>query len=280
MIKIIRSPEPDIYKIGKIKKAQDALMAQYDKSERQERFKFDTPLLRELRDPLKEMCGGKCCYCESKISVSSYGEIENYRPKGGARGLQKEYAPLHYFWLAYDWNNLFISCQTCNQKFKRDLFPLEDESKRAKVLAVGKDLVKENPLLLQPCLDDPEDHLEFHSNGTVKPHSKRGKATIDILGLNRDALVQQRRKEADGFLTKLQLFTRTAGKDKDMRPVILDYVRELHSDHPSQEYVAVQRAVFEKWYEKNKPLWERIKKTVKDKSKTKTSEKKRACICC
>jgi hypothetical protein len=48
-----------------------------------------------------------------------------FRPKGG--WVQNDGDALTqpgYYWLAYEWSNLLISCQLCNQEFKKNRFPL------------------------------------------------------------------------------------------------------------------------------------------------------------
>ena len=54
-------------------------------------------------------------------------------PKGGTRQTadEKEMKVPGYFWLAYAWQNLFLACQLCNQRFKKNLFPLENPDERA-----------------------------------------------------------------------------------------------------------------------------------------------------
>ena len=86
-----------------------------------------------------------------------------------------------YYWLAYEWSNLLFCCQLCNQRFKRNHFPLADETKRAR--SHHEDIKNEQPLLIHPAQDDPGMFLEFNEeylraiNG-----NQRGKATIEILG--------------------------------------------------------------------------------------------------
>src|SRR4051812_2788288 len=76
------------------------------KDSSQERLRFDTSVLKRVKPALMEMCRGKCAYCESRLDVVSRGEVENFRPKGGARGFETDsYAPQHYWWLAFDWDN-------------------------------------------------------------------------------------------------------------------------------------------------------------------------------
>jgi len=56
---------------------------------------------------------------------------------------------------------------------------------------------REKPLLLNPWLDDPEDHLIFDDTGVVGFRTRRGEVTIDVLGLNRDALIDDRREACE-----------------------------------------------------------------------------------
>lgn len=51
--------------------------------------------------------GGKCAYCEAPTSVVAFGDVEHYRPKSS------------YWWLAYCYDNYLVSCQLCNQRFKK-----------------------------------------------------------------------------------------------------------------------------------------------------------------
>jgi hypothetical protein len=112
--------------------------------------------------------------------------MDRFRPKSGAIGLDGVPSADHYWWLAYEWTNLYLVCLACN-KIRGDRFPVEKT--RAKPGALGDELLKEKPLLIDPCHDFPEDHLVFNENGFIASDSHRGKITIDILGLNRTPLV-------------------------------------------------------------------------------------------
>ncbi|MEZ5007772.1 MAG: hypothetical protein R2753_06420 [Chitinophagales bacterium] len=53
--------------------------------------------------------GKKCCYCEKPIDK---GDLEHYRPKKGWK--QNNGAAMTkpgYYWLAYRWRNLLLSCK-------------------------------------------------------------------------------------------------------------------------------------------------------------------------
>jgi uncharacterized protein (TIGR02646 family) len=260
MIHIERTTAPDFFNSEKVMIARDELRKRFENTEQQERFRFDTSLLSPVKSDLLEMCNGKCAYCESKIEVTSFGDIDNFRPKGGARGFNnKEYAPMHYWWLAYEWENLLYSCQICNQKYKRDFFPLENESKRARIGAIGIELLDENALLIDPCNDNPDEHLQFDKTGFVNSKTKKGKVTIEILGLNRKELVERRIETANVLIMNFELLR---NKNKISPALILElvnYVKELFSDHPTQEYVAMQRAVFNAWYETASSIWDKLK---------------------
>lgn len=55
--------------------------------------------------------------------------VEHFRPKGGWR--QSPGQPIEqpgYYWLAYEWSNLFLACGPCNSRHKRNLFPLTDQA--------------------------------------------------------------------------------------------------------------------------------------------------------
>jgi hypothetical protein len=100
-----------------------------------------------------------------------------------------------YYWLAYEWTNLFLCCQLCNQRYKENLFPLRRVGNRARS---HHDLVgDEEPLFVSPE-EDPGRYLRFRQEYLYPVrNSRRGRATIDTLGLNRPALAEQRRKHLD-----------------------------------------------------------------------------------
>jgi hypothetical protein len=137
---------------------------------------------------------GKCIFCESKFAAVSYGDVEHFRPKSGYVATKGQ--PLikpGYWWLAYDWTNYWASCQRCNQEFKKNYFPVADETKRAKMPTDS--LQAEKALLPDPAKEDPRAFLEFRSEvAFARQGSPRGQACIDIAGLNRDDLLELRRE--------------------------------------------------------------------------------------
>lgn len=274
MIKINRGPIPKFLSSDKVKAAKEHLAQSASHGERQERLRFDMSILNAVSDDLVKACNNKCVYCESPLDPSSIIDIENFRPKGGARGFDtNQYAPMHYWWLAYEWDNLLVSCQICNQKYKRDYFPLEHERLRSPIGATGNELLKEQALLIDPAMDNPSEHLEFNENGYVRELTKKGKVTIEILGLNRTDLIEGRQNEAEFFRNRLEIMQTTTDFSNQFARDLVEYIKVLYSENPTQPYTAMQRTLFDNWYEQHSALWENAKKKHKDRSKTVRQEK-------
>lgn len=145
---------------------------------------------------LRQLFENKCCYCESQLGLSSEGEIEQFRPKGTV--LDREGRHSHRYWyLSVDWRNLYLACPVCNRN-KSSRFPLKGESAPE---GWGYDMVidMEKPLLLDPCLDDPDEHLSLAPDGKLIGLTERGLTTIETLILNREALVIARQIEIQKF---------------------------------------------------------------------------------
>jgi uncharacterized protein (TIGR02646 family) len=128
----------------------------------------------------------KCCYCESKFGATSYGDIEHHRPKGAVKEEPKH---LGYWWLAYVWDNLLVSCEVCNRTHKSTWFPLRNPPARAK--APTDDIDAEEPLLINPGLQDPRNHIRFQKDAPVASDDI-GQTTIKVLGLRRKDLQEAR----------------------------------------------------------------------------------------
>jgi uncharacterized protein (TIGR02646 family) len=157
-------------------------------------FIFDSSIYgaKSVKNALIKAQHDKCAFCESKVGHIAFGDVEHYRPKGGFR--QDASDPLEqpgYFWLAYVWENLFFACQLCNQSFKKNLFPLADPTRRAR--SHLDDLTAEEPMLIHPADEDPSAFIGFREEIAfpIDDHP-RARATIEVVGLNRDAMAEQR----------------------------------------------------------------------------------------
>lgn len=143
-----------------------------------------------VKQKLVEDQHGKCCFCEADFRANGYGDVEHFRPKAGFTITRtgKLIRP-GYYWLAYDWNNLFFSCQICNQRYKKNYFTLKDETSRAVNHTV--DYQQESPFLIHPAQDEPTDHITFNRHVPVAKN-KRGKLSITAFGIDRSELNQIR----------------------------------------------------------------------------------------
>ena len=138
------------------------------------------------------MFRGKCGFCETRLTRYELSVPEHFRPKYHAAQLRGQVDPDHYWWLAYEWENLYAICNSC-ARAKGNRFPVE--GRRAQRGAKGAALDREQRLLLDPCRDKrPEESLDFWENGTVVGRDERGLTTIDVFGLNRLQLVEARRE--------------------------------------------------------------------------------------
>ncbi len=172
------------------KDATKDLCEKFDKGET--KFEFDSKIYGhpEVKEALKTIQHDKCFLCESRISHISYGDVEHFRPKAGVcQNLKDKMSETGYYWLAYEWSNLFLACQICNQRFKKNLFPLEDRNKRSK--SHSDDLSQEKHLFIKPDEENPEKHISFHG---VFPYAedRKGEITIQHAGLKRKELRESR----------------------------------------------------------------------------------------
>jgi hypothetical protein len=170
----------------------DAAPAKYASGELTFEFKGEVYGAEEIKTALRNAQHDKCAFCEARVSHIAYGDVEHFRPKAGH--VQREGGTLQrpgYYWLAYKWSNLFFACQLCNQRFKRNLFPLRNPAKRAR--SHHDKLSGERPLLINPGITVPASHVGFREEIAFPVRgSRQGQATIDVLGLNREEMVEAR----------------------------------------------------------------------------------------
>ena len=132
----------------------------------------------------------KCCFCEF-YEISSYNDIEHYRPKARVRHSQAQPERLGYWWLAWTWSNLMFACAECNRSFKKTWFPLEESSIPLKPMQTPPG--REKPLLINPFEENPIDYIQFVPVGRqnrwiaqARAGHPKGICTIETVGLNRD----------------------------------------------------------------------------------------------
>ena len=232
-------------------------------------FTFGVYKDEAVRQALVQLFGRKCAYCESVYASTAPMDVEHWRPKGGVIAADGRKLPRGYYWLASEWSNLLPSCADCNRERnqitlpdgkkqkagKAEHFPLKDENRRA----TAPDMVaQEEPLLLNPCDDPPDEHLEFFEadgrKALLRPRagSQRGQASIEIYGLNRVDLVLERQERLATLESTLKdLRTLQKGVDERGVPAELkaefqerydENLRELRRSRlPMERYAALAR---------------------------------------
>jgi uncharacterized protein (TIGR02646 family) len=154
-------------------------------------FNFDAKIYAHpsVKQALIDCQHQKCCFCEQIVGED--GDVEHFRPKRGYK--QAPGKPLQrpgYYWLAYEWDNLFLACSGCNQRHKQNLFPLLNPDDRS---IDHKSPNYEQPLFIDPSQDNPEDFISFQGERAIAINdNRRAQTTIANLKLNRRNLSEAR----------------------------------------------------------------------------------------
>ncbi len=143
---------------------------------------------KAVKSALVKIQHQKCVFCEAKVTATSHGDVEHYRPKGGfVQGDGHALTQPGYYWQAYDWYNLFFSCQVCNQTYKKNYFLLANPASRA---LSHHPVAVEDALIIHPTDENPEAHLTFRKE-VVKGVTPKGAETIKRTGIDRGNLEEQ-----------------------------------------------------------------------------------------
>ena len=161
---------------------------------------------------LRKSQHGKCCYCDRKRDEIE-SDVEHFRPKTEVSDCKEHPG---YWWLAYNWDNLMISCKVCNSQ-KKSHFPLADESRRA--FSENDNIDEEKPLLINPLQENPEEFVEYdieESSIMVKAVGKceRGKRTVDgLTGINKKEVMEERMEKLSNIKTTIALLKIQGNRD-------------------------------------------------------------------
>ncbi len=151
--------------------ARNAVLAEADPLKRAALINAYRARWVALRTEYSAFSHGKCWYVECK-NPGTDDDIDHFRPKLGVKE-----APTHpgYYWLAFDWTNLRLSCHRANRPRvnpdgagtggKGGQFPLFDPATRAFTPAEGKG--QEVPALLDPTDVRDVVLLTFRQSGEV-----------------------------------------------------------------------------------------------------------------
>jgi len=214
-------------------------------------FDFDRKIYADktVKEALIKAQHDKCFLCESKITHIDYGDVEHFRPKKAFQQNAKEkLIRPGYYWLAYDWKNLFLACKICNQRHKKNLFPLANPEARKEVSHLSG-LDKEKPLFINPAEENPEEYISFRVDKLigVVPFAVggnvRGRATIEGLGLDRLQLCDKRMAFLKPILALHEVASMNLPQpESDQAKIILrKIITEFTKD--SAEYAGMFRAM-------------------------------------
>lgn len=165
MIKLQKLPEPEI-----LRKNKEAWTEAYNNYTNQSlavpdslKYKYRDP---EIKQCILEETHEKCAYCESKVTPVYAGDVEHILPKSKRPEL------------IFEWDNLTLACQQCNQR-KRDYYEPDTP-------------------LVNPYKDEPTSHFFFAGPMLFhKPGSARGYMTKMKLELNRLPLFERRKERLE-----------------------------------------------------------------------------------
>jgi uncharacterized protein (TIGR02646 family) len=199
-----------------------------------------------MRPLLAALSYEKCWYLECR-NPGTDDDVDHYRPKGA---VAEEDDHPGYYWLAFDWHNLRLSCHRANRPRtnadtgltggKSDSFPLDDPATRARAPEDRIDL--ETALLLDPTNPADPPILWFKPNGEVdvspmlagNPLAEaKFNASVHALQLNWPTIVDERNIVYNTVERLVERGSRDAPAAYDgfasAPPSFLDTVRDLVS---------------------------------------------------
>ena len=243
--------------------AQDAALAEQNAKRRARIIEDNQQRWTALRQAFEEASFDKCWYTECK-SPGADNDIDHFRPKGRVR---EDRTHPGYYWLAFDWKNMRLSCQRANRPRiapgapvaggKATHFPLLPTGVRAR--APGDDLALEHPALLDPTEPGDPVLLTFRPNGEidVSPEFKGNAVAEAKVQASRLCLHLNWPKFVEGRLTLYNLVERAVERGRREAPVdfegwpmaseaFKDAIRDLKAYmDPRAEYSAAAKVYVE-----------------------------------
>ncbi len=149
----------------------------------------------DIKDALMAMSGCKCFYCETLLK-NSYKEVDHFIEVSIDKNL------------AFNWENLYLACENCNNKMSHNDIPVES--------------------VLDPCKSDDEEiekHLQYEDEIIDhKVGSTIGELSIRKYKLDSELLDNRRRVALTKFLNVLVTIL---GKMNNEQRDISDAEREI-----------------------------------------------------
>jgi 5-methylcytosine-specific restriction endonuclease McrA len=273
-----RIPIPEFFSSEDYKQRVSDLKRFYHDSERSQKRYLDFQLPDGFDSHLRDLFHNKCAYCETKISqfefeqnnkedvVSKmastpkiYDGIDHFRPRKNAKnftiGLTQNVSETtdleHYWWLSYEWQNLYYCCQNC-KKAKGSWFPVKNN--RSKIeMPYSKIINSENYLLIDPCIDIIESHFEYNlDTAEIIAKTERAKVTIKLLELNRDDLISKRLNAINEESQNRSLFNDAI--DMSQFDKIAQHWNAIFDGNSKDEFIGIRRAFINQSVQNNSTL--------------------------
>lgn len=266
MISITRPPAPAFLSDPKeiwFKETKKAIEHYTSVPPKDKAFNFKAYNDERLKDELKKTFV-KCAYCESVYGHVYDGDIEHFRPKGSV--VEKNPKTPGYYWLANNWDNLLLSCQHCNQKRKhiikankvplgkQDQFPLSDESTRVITHTDTHKLDLENRLLLNPCIENPEEHFDYDPiEGVMITKTDMAKKSVDVYALRRPILIDARKEALEDLFHQMSVVKRELNRLNVNQPneYDIEFERLKRFAHKDSQYAGMARFFIRKFLKAN-----------------------------
>lgn len=158
-------------------------------------------------------------------------DVSTFRPISWAKDEYGRADREHYWWLLSDWNNFYLCCENCSDQ-KGDRFPVQ-----GKRISRNQAIEEEKAMLLDPCKqEDMLNHIAFEGPEAI-PLTERGALSIDVFGLNRPRLVENRslflmaaNKKIEAFLLESDDSSKFLQYEGQLLPSYYPYLACLHSN--------------------------------------------------
>lgn len=203
-------PAPACLSDSRTSPAREALKRLFgDRSGRVEQTKVDFSSLAidepELRSGLERLFRKRCAFCERETETRPYRfrPTEEAGPSSAAPSADADRSHLYYTWLANAWQNIYSICSECHP-YEASIFPVlgrrcalptfeEIEQYANEPTGTWRGRIIEKPMFLDPCAkEDLRRHLAVLPDGSMRPLSQRGGATLHHFNLDRPHLTSER----------------------------------------------------------------------------------------
>jgi len=192
--------------------------------------------LEDVRLGLIDIYKSKCAFCEQR--VEQY-HVEHYRPKAT------------YYWLAFSWDNLLLSCPTCNQNkgvnfelngIEVSFNNIELNVRNINNSSANYDLT-ELPKMVNPEITEPSGNIRFQLNGIIESDEERFAYTIEKCKIDRKDLNDNRRTLLNTFKDHIRVALLEYPMAEEQQVAIETIIRNfiIDSKNIELEFLAFRR---------------------------------------